>query len=254
MALPKFKVRHRRPKHLSNPSFEYSREELLELIARPDQQYRWNDFAAVLGPLSAGTYEETVYFLPLAFEHLIRHEADALDLTRHVAWFLRDRRRELENDRLLSIVREAIRACFAHWTAEFHVQHFDREDCKKKSWGLTYRDHVNFSDVICEMMCSLVRYAVMWNPYKEDTDDDLAISFVESLSRHEGDAVKAAWFLELARSRGDVYHPPRKCKPIKQLLTDRALLEAAADVVIRERVGTESSPTYWDDTFLYLGL
>jgi hypothetical protein len=80
--------KYRRPKTLSDTFHDNTPAGLRELVAKPDERLGWGDFKDLLGPhLPAGTYDEVVYFLPLAFDHVRAKNWDALDLCSSLAWF-----------------------------------------------------------------------------------------------------------------------------------------------------------------------
>lgn len=233
------RVCDRRPKSLSDPSHDHTVEHTQALLSKRDEQLTWSDYQCVLGPfLPAGTYRESVYFLPLAFEYIASHDDDAIDLVTSIVWFVSEYADDLEQDNLLDAARDRIAECFGKWSSQFSVTHFDFAACKVKGWGLPYIDYVKNVEVICEAACDLFRFK---------RHADLAESFFRSLSANKTDAIQAAWLLELARSYSDVYHPPKN-PVIAGLLTDRETLESAA-LLARPLIAAESSPTYWIDTF-----
>lgn len=238
-------VRQPRPTSLSDPYGDFTEGILRDLLATPDDGMALPHFQNLFGPfLPAGTYEETVYFLPFAFAYILSHQEDALDLVTSLAWFVSEYGDELKSDGLFDGSREKFRECFAQWTRRFTVIHFDEGACRLKGWGLKYCDCVENIEVVCEGTCDLVRFG---------RHADIVTEFVESLARHNGDDVRAAWFLEYARSQCDVYHPP-DYPPILDILADRVVLESARAVVLAKRVNREPSPTYWRDTFAALQL
>jgi hypothetical protein len=199
----------------------------------------------LLGPyFPAGTYQECVYFLPGAFTHLLAHEKDALDLTTTLTWFISEYREELVADGILEQALDCLRDCLKHWTSQFRVTHFDREACQSKGWRLAYNDYVENTEVIAKTIYDLVQF---------EHHADLAEKFIAELAFNERDPVKAAWFLEYATSQDDIYNPPDN-GPIKSLINNRELLEQAAELVRRDIVEHEPSPTYWVDTFRSLSL
>jgi hypothetical protein len=245
VSLAKLMAKFPRPASLSDPHNDFNDKSLRDLLSTPDEEMVWSHYKNLLGPfLPAGTYQESVYFLPRAFEYLKSHEESALDLITSVIWFASEKSALLERDGLLESTRACIRDYLNQLTKQFKVLHFDRDACVAKGWGLEHFDYVLNCEAVCEGTTDLVRFSV---------HADLATEFVNSLALHGGDPAKAAWFLAYANSRNDVYTPP-DYEPIPALLSDRHLLEQAAGIVRARVVNHEPSPTYWNDTFASLEL
>lgn len=238
-------TKHRRPTRLSDPHHDFTAASLAELLSVPDEEMTWHHFSSILGPhLPAGTYTEAAYFFPRAVDYLLSNHEDALDLITPIVGFVSNNAKELEEDGLLSAARESLGICLEELTATFHVQHFDHDACVAKGWRIPYFDYVTNCEVICQGTTDLVRFGV---------HIDLAEKFVNSLAHHGRNATKAAWFLEYARSVDDVYAPPNLAS-MRALLSDKTLLQGAAQVVRANLVPGERSPTYWADTFVALAI
>jgi hypothetical protein len=232
-----------RPTTLSDPYSDFTPETLKQLLATPDHKLKWHHLKALLGPfLPAGTYQESVYFLPLAFEFLHRGEG-ALDITTSVTWFVSEYADNLAKDGLLAECRSEIEGCLFSWTKDFVVEHFDRDRCAAKGWRLTYFDYVHGTETVCETLCDLHRFV---------RHADLADHFIARLASSTA-PVSSGWFLELARAQSDVYHPPRR-DAFKRCFGDALLIAQKAAVVREYLAATTASPTYWGDVFLQLGL
>jgi len=239
------KVRQARPYRLSDPFSDFTPADLKRLLAVPNDKMGWSELQQLFGPfLPAGTYDESVYFLPRALEHLITHERDALDLGTAVIWFCSEYAERLEADHYLLDVKGRLLACLKAWTRDFRVQHYDADACARKGWRRKYFDHVLNSEVVCQSLEDLVRF---------ERHRDLALEFFHSLSGNLAQPLAASWFLELARARSDVYQPPNDPE-VAGPLCDRSLLTRAAATVLEECVPTQASPTYWGDTFTLLEL
>lgn len=245
--LAPMKSPYHRPRRLSDPYCDHGKQRCAELLAVPDQQLVWRHYQAILGPfLPAGTYEESLYFLPLAFRYILCHDEEALDLVTSLVWFASEYASQLRQDGLLSAARANLLACLKHWTARFRVVHYDREACRRTGWrSFEYRDLVKDSELVTGTTGDLVRFGV---------HEDIAHDFVRSLAEHGGDPVGAAWFLEYARARFDAGYRPPNAPAIQGLLKDAGRLRSAAEVVLQMLFDVEPSPTYWNDTFTMLGL
>ncbi len=233
----------RRPRKLSDPYNDFTNEMLTRLLRLKDDEFGWCELSHLFGPhLPAGTYDEVMYFLPRAFSCLKEREDDALSLVTAVFGFCSKNIKNLNRDRLDLLVMEEIRTCLEFWIRDFRVEHFDRQMCKAKGWGRKYFDYVYNSETLCEAITDLTRFEVL---------SSIATDFVRGLAHHDGDIVKASWFLELSRSRYDVRTPSENLE-ILSILSNRDLL-LNAYVVIWTEV-SEYMPTYWRDTFKKLGL
>ncbi|NQT93133.1 MAG: hypothetical protein HQ559_10265 [Lentisphaerae bacterium] len=220
---------------------------LTEIIETPDGSMTWWHFKQILGPfLPAGTYEEAAYFLPLAFDYILSHDDDSLELVTSLAWFISEYRDQLEAVSALAACRDWMTLCLRTWTKDFTVIHSDRGACEKKQWGIRCFDYVKHSETIAEGTCDLVRFTA---------NADLAIEVYRRVSATTADPVEAAWFLEFARQRcvHDVRKPP-KCSEVTELLEDKETVERSAQTVSAHLPSYPKSPSYWRATFNALGV
>ena len=237
------KIPHPRPAKLSDPHRDFTPKLLAELLATPDSQLQWNHLQNLLGPfLPAGTYQESVYFLPFAFAGL-RRDDDALELTASVTWFVSEYADNLASDGILDECRAEIMSCLLYWMRDFTVLHFDRAACAAKGWGLLCFDYVLRSEAICQTLCDLDRY----NRHADLTDE-----FIARLASSD-DPASVGWFLELARAQNDVCHPPVRAS-FHRYFSDIAFLARKQAIAEEHLRSTTASPTYWDDAFLKIGL
>jgi hypothetical protein len=235
-----------RPKMLSDPFHDNTPAGLRELVAKPDERLGWGDFKDLLGPdLPAGTYDEVVYFLPLAFDHVRAKNWDALDLCSSLAWFCSEYSDRLASDNVVEAARAELGALLREWTARFAIVHFDKSACASKGWSLGHFDLVEMSETVCEMLCDLVRYT---------RHADIAEQFIVDLVNFDANPVVAAWLLELIRSREDVAYRPPLLPRLEEASTDHRLLRTAYESTQTNEQIRESSPTYWRDTLSKLGI
>lgn len=242
-----FIVHQPRPKHLTDPFHDFSDTSLVELLATPDEQLNWSHFNQLLGPfLPAGTYEESVYFLPLAFDYLLTHLDDALEFQDAVVGFASKYAPQLKADGYLSSVQAQFLACLDTWTNTFTITHFDEAACRTNGWGLAYFDYVGASTEVYQMLYDLVHFEV---------HTTLAEGFLITLANKLQDPLTACWFLELARANqaDDVYKPPDSLL-IQKLLKSPELQRQAALTINTHCRSTKPSPTYWPDMFVLLSL
>lgn len=239
------KVPHRRPQQLSDPFHDHSTERLATLIAKPDEELNWMDYQCLLGPyLPAGTYEQSVYFLPLAIDYLKQHDDEALDLITPIIGFASEYALQLKDDRILDAVRFEIQSCLNYWTADFVVRHYGQDECRQKGWTVKYGDLVRHSEVVTEAISDCVRF---------EAHTDLMTSWLAQIASLESSAVQSAWFLECTRRHlaDDVYQPPEHPQ-MTPLLEDNCLAVQHFAKVSESLPGFDSSSTYWRDMTLLL--
>ncbi len=246
MSASEIRLPYLRPRSLSDPFHDHGPDHLAALISTPDQDLKWHDYQCILGPfLPAGTYEESAYFLPLAFDYVLKNDEDALDLVTSLVWFTSEYALQLKHDSALDAARTKLKQCFTQWTGDFVIRHFDRDACRGQGWGLSYFDYIRHSETVGEATNDLIRF---------ETHGDLALAFFTDLAIAESDAVKSAWFLECARAHlsNDAYCPPEHVQ-IQQLLDDQELVSKHSAIVRRSLPTYDSDATYWRDTFTILG-
>lgn len=240
-----------RPTKLSDPFWDFTEELLEELLNTPDNEMNWRHYQNFLGPhLPAGTYDEVVYFLPRAFDYMVACIMKAHDfdwenyqppnneileyVPRAIVGFCSHHAEELQSDGILPHVREAIRECLRLWITKFEVVHRPLPES-----GVRYFDYVIQSEDVNDFVENLIEFK---------RHGDLVVEFLEELANHEGNTTRAAWFLEIARSRRSdtVYTYTQHYAPAASLMFNRELIESAASMV---RNMPTPSPTYWPDTF-----
>ena len=240
-------LHYSRPTTLSDPFHDFTKELTTEILETPDEKMTLYHFQQILGPfLPAGTYEEAVYFLPLAFRHIQKNDDDALDLVTSLAWFISEYSSQLKDDGALGASRDLMAQCFVRWTSEFNVVHFDRSGCEEKQWRLDYFDYVRNAEAIAEGTCDLVQFS---------SNLDLAIELYQRVARSGASPTEAAWFLEFARQyyTDDVRKPPGH-EVIMKLIEDKEIAERSAEIVASSLSGFADSPSYWRDTFEGVGI
>ena len=240
---PLFEVPRRRPSSLSGPFNDYDRESLREILEKPDGELRRYEFVVLLGPhLPAGTYEETVYFLPLAFSYLLENDADALEMVSAVFGYSAINADRLQSDGVGEAVRDSIRRCLGHWTSKFRVHHYDLEACKRKGWQLRYDDCVANAEVVGQAVGDLVEFKTL---------SGLASGFLRQLA-DSTEPVQRAWFVELVRNKLQplgVYVVP-DAPDLLKILFNEEFIRRALRSCRRAMVRSEASPTYWRDTLM----
>jgi hypothetical protein len=241
-----FITRKPRPKQLSDPYNDHSPEVLQKILATQDDQLDWGDYRNLLGPhLPAGTYDEVVYFLPLAFAYIFNHEDTAFEMIDRLIGFVSINTEKLKQEGLLDVSRQVIADSLMHWTREFHIRHLSKAECQAKGWGLDYSDWVVHSSIVCAILSEIIDFEV---------HADIAEQFVDYMADHCGNPVKASWYLELARANHDVSSFAPIGTSVSKCLSNQVILRSAADLLLPEIIQADSVSTYWNDTFLALGL
>ena len=189
MGLP-FRTHHGRPVRFSDPDRHFSRSRLTKILRTPDEALSWSEFREIFHVgTPAGTYEESVYFLPIALRDMRVKPRDALEFMSGVCCFVADNVHRLEADSLLQPAIEAVTEIFRAWTRRFVVTHYDAEACRGKGWRIDHQDIVENSQEVSELIADLWRYP----PFP-----DLGDRLVEDLARPHDDHSKSAWFLVAA--------------------------------------------------------
>jgi hypothetical protein len=246
MAIAEFRVPHPRPKKLSDPHYDFTWKLLAELLATPDDQLEMRHYRNLLGPhLPAGTYDESVYFLPGAFQYMLRQDVSgALDLITPIIGFIAYNQKYLHEDGLLDSALDCIRELFAYWTSRFQVICLAPQPGQEQRRAIKYSYYVENQAQIVFTTSELVRFS---------TNAALAEEFVCDLALNSNDPIKAAWFLAYSCSQYDVYHPPLH-PAITRVINDEEHLLKAAIVVEEHVVPKERFPMYWRDVFIKLGM
>jgi hypothetical protein len=278
-----------RPEVLSDPHQDHTEEACRAILARRDEDLTWVDFRRLFGPLSAGTFRETVYFLPLAFQFLRDQRDHHEEFHSGFAYWVSEHGDELERIGVRTTVAAKLRSVLDSWAGSFRVTHYDQEACRAKGWVLRYDDIVHNSQSVAGFVHDLVAYRT-WASVAEE----FVAGIAAALSPTE-----AAWFLEFARWQEEgpfdrVMGEPRppeeraheeaalrervtsqgipepdafvaeimesgrrsdavRSDPIRRLVRDPELRQRAARVVLSSSLHDPGS-TYWRDTFACLGV
>src|SRR5215467_11322933 len=123
----------KRPLRLTNKGCCFSNKEIKDILAKPNEEFGFYEYRTIFTiSRCVGTYEELVYFLPLAFDHLRINPEDGLEYMSSLIHFVSFEEKQLEKDKLLEQVESELKKCFENWTKIFEVEHYDKEDCRKK--------------------------------------------------------------------------------------------------------------------------
>jgi len=232
MIEPELKLPYSRPQSLSDPFNDFPQDYLDSLIDTQDKNLDSYHYKCLLGPYCpAGSYKESAYFLPLAFDYIDTHEEDAFDLIFPLVGFTSMNAAHLAKDDALDAVRFKLRQCIDRWTSHFSVKHYDY----KKGWRISYSDYVCNSETVRMATRELIRF---------ESHDDIALSFIADLAASKSNPVKSAWFLEYVRAHvsNDINRQPKR-KEIRELFDDEQLAIFHATNVRESLPGFNSAET-----------
>ena len=238
-----------RPRRLGGRNCCVSKKTLEGILGKRNEELDWSDYRDLFNLCDGmDVYEDRIYFLPWAFEYLRDNPRDGFEYLSQIIWFVSEKEPRLTGDGLTPWCRKAIKTCFEEWTSFFTVVHYDTAACLAKQWVIDHDDIVENSQVAADLLRDLLRFR---------THGDLAVELSSSLVASGQADTQAAWFLELARSTwmffetgGNVDLKPLVLEAktaIRDLFTDRELLQREYDRLRETLVRAEPSPTYWKD-------
>lgn len=234
-------IKYPRPQKLSDPYHDFLEDHLTAILATPDSELSWANYKNLFGPyMPAGTYSESIYFLPLVFKFIMNmKDNDGIDLFEAVVWFISDNVENLRHDGLLEGVRDCVRECLQTWTCTFTLIDYGRD--------FAWQQGMSHSLLIYGMINALVKFA---------NHDDLAYAFLHNLATNESDPLKPAWFLAYAAFELEEMFfsfVDEIEESIAAVIMDHSLLQNAARRVQQSPVYA-MSPAYWQEWFKLLGL
>lgn len=117
-----FNIPYPRPKKLSDPECDFSQEELVRIINTPDEKIKLDELLCIFQSyLPAGTYEESVYFLPIAMQYLFDQKEDNESLLRNLMIWCSTYKKELEKDMLYEQFLLSLKKIFFSITQSFCI-------------------------------------------------------------------------------------------------------------------------------------
>jgi hypothetical protein len=262
-----FRVPYPRPTTLSDPTNDHPEESLVAILAKGDRFLDWCDYSRLFSFCPAGSYEESVYFLPRALA-AIDQEIDGLyEFKDSVFLWIAQHSALLERDRVLRDACCAISQSLLRAAARFDIEYDDG----------TRGDLLNTPGIPDPGMVPRAFDVVdtLGNLYDTRTLRGVADEFSALLLRAPWEPIRAAWTLELARraatdsqfrecldesrpNRWRMPSPPPRAPdivPLPDLLRDAALLRAAWTRLRRDPFVTgATSIGYWLDVVETLDL
>jgi len=246
-----FDVPYPRPEKLSDPYHDFSAQELRNLLLASDDARRWPHFQSILnGILPAGTYEESVFFLPMALDYMRREPYETFDCIEDVVRWTAEHFERLREDGISDATRAGIRTCFEAWTAQFKVEHYNEVRWNRMRWSPSLRDIVVPTVSVVDLITNLSRHECL---------ADLAEACVDSLANRYDSPVRSAWMLEFAHGMREVLRIlgelcELRSDHIRAVIFDQALLQRHVDRIADTLMAWEPSPTYWPNLLATLGL
>lgn len=214
-----------RPEKFSDPGGDFSEEELSELIRKQDSDLTEGDLMCIFqGALPAGEYQEVMYFLPIALEHVAgNQENDTLDnLLRWISY----NQNALQADNCYDDLLIFFELLFVQWTSFFDLKGDYPVNC---SVVLTLIEELN---------------EPAFNLYGDTL-----------LQKNLGEAAtyeKAAWLIYLLESHLWGW---KKISPyLSRVAADKNLLKKAYDLIVSEVMEDEKLLLFWDGIFNRVGI
>jgi hypothetical protein len=219
-----------RPTPLTNGQCCFTDEEVKAVDAKPVEDLDWRDYAVIFTVTGCAVLpEQRVWFLRHALAYA-RREADlTTEFLPSVIYFVADRDSPLTPE-MVDECRDAFRACFRTWTAEFDVKR---------------------AEAVIELLNELCRF-IAFIPLAEE--------LFASLLREGRTDADAAWYLELSRKlivqngfweRTPAMNPAHRSKRLVEMTNDVDQIVRAFDQL---REGLDDGGEYWRALRDFFGL
>jgi hypothetical protein len=166
--------------------------DLSSVIDLPDQKLGVQEYCKLF-PVGVpeAAFDELIYFLPRACEAIFYNPESALDCIDGLVAFSATCDSRLRRAGLKHVVQRCFVSCLDKWTQAFTVIHYNRAEMQERGSPHAYADYVLNSDVVFNMLSSLVRFGVD----RELTEHYiLQWSSVGKLGRES-----SGWFVEASR-------------------------------------------------------
>ena len=150
-----------KPEQLSDPhgDWELLEDKLDLIIKKPEAELDWQDFHCLFQVgLPAGTYEESAYFLPHAFDYLASGKDDSFEFMSDLFWFISENLSKIEADGFKADIQRALRDLLNLWISNFTVEHFDEAACIAKGWRVKFFNRLIDIEYVAGWIDDLVRF------------------------------------------------------------------------------------------------
>ena len=219
--------KYSRPKKLSDPGSDFAQEELETIIHKGDVNLRDTDLICIFQSLlPAGTYCESIYFMPLALTHICSADSDsASTLCNTLLWWISDQKDFLEKDKLYDRLLDFFESLFTEQMKMFTVLNAYPENCNR----------------VTTIFDSL-------NSYYSCHGDLLLRKYVDNLENYE----QAAWLIFFLKEY--LYGLHRMSTYLRNIADDKLLLQKAYDIILANAINDEKLLKFWDKSISACGI
>lgn len=140
--------------HLNTPKF------LDYLLEKSDEEIEGVDYRDLLNSnILAGTFEETVYYLPLAVDYLCGNADDQGEMIDEFVDYIFVNRNKIENffNITIEVIIDYVFKCN---TGEYSVVHVNKAECRALGWGINSYHYVKKSGLMIDLFKNLNRFEV----------------------------------------------------------------------------------------------
>lgn len=153
-----------KPGSLSDPGgdWELMEDKLNNIISKSEAELDWQDFHCLFQVgLPAGTYEESVYFLPHAFDYLAKDKDGSFEFMSDLFWFISENITRMEADSFAGEVKKALSDLLNVWVDNFNVEHFDKAACVARGWSVESFNMLSKIEHVAGWIEDLVRFKAL---------------------------------------------------------------------------------------------
>ena len=220
--------RYPRPPQLSDPGRDFAPEELEAILRKPDAELTEVDLMAIFqGALPAGEYRESVYFLPLALEHIARGDQETTLCENLLRWVYEERD-NLRRDALFDEVMNFFETRFSELVSRFIL-----DEAGDHPLGLS----------MAETMI-----ATLNDPRFDAIGDAWLSKYLGSAETYE----QAAWLICFLEDH--LWRLLRDSEYLKCAAADKALQHKAYDIILPRALGDEKLLRFWSERFAKCGI
>ncbi len=218
--------KYSRPARLSDPGCDFSPEELETILRKKDAELTETDLVCIFqGALPAGEYRESVYFLPLALEHIVE-DSEEVTLCKNLLRWIGMQRNDLQRDGFHDELMNFFEAWFAELTSKFVLTEDHPQDC---AMAETVIETLNTPDFNGMGDRWLEKY-----PGKAETYE------------------QAAWLVYFLEHH--LYKIIGNSEYLKRIAGDKPLLQKAYEIILPRALNDEALLLFWSRYFEKCGI